>query len=201
MNYKLKKYCNFIALDFFGNDKDSHLFSEIGFIVTPDIIQLKIVIYQKGEKEIQNINQSIKDKYNVPIDLKTQYNAFTPNDVLNFDFYFFHPQITNKKYIFKYHPINENLYSSLIENSIWFGQANRLNDPFDTRYVIETEYNEKDISKFYFDLNYNFRSIDKSIYSLLFDEFYTSFKIPPFDEFLKDLEEHHYNNTFSKKIG
>jgi len=37
-----------------------------------------------------------------------------------------------EKYFYKYHPINENLYSSIINNELYFSNPRNFNDPFDS---------------------------------------------------------------------
>jgi hypothetical protein len=49
-----------------------------------------------------------------------------------------------EKYFYKYHPINQNLYSSIINNELYFSNPRNFNDPFDSypRFLL-TEDNEK----------------------------------------------------------
>ena len=49
-----------------------------------------------------------------------------------------------EKYFYKYHPINQNLYSSIINNELYFSNPRNFNDPFDSypRFLL-TDNNEK----------------------------------------------------------
>jgi len=44
------------------------------------------------------------------------------------------------KRIFKFHKINGYLYDLLENNKLWFSHQNDLNDPFDCRYALSSEY-------------------------------------------------------------
>lgn len=202
MNDEQKKNCNIIAIKFFEQNNPQELFSELGFLENKGHLQMHIVVQKKYKQRIQEVIPAFMDSINVSAELKYFYKGFTDSEIDKFDFYFFYPRTTIKKYIFKYQSINDNLYSLLINNSIWFGEAKNFKDPFDCRYVIDAKNREKDILFFYFSMKYYNPNIDMSVlYQLFYEKFAKSFRIPTFEVFLKDLEKHHFQNTFSKKFG
>ncbi|MBD1384612.1 DUF2971 domain-containing protein [Mucilaginibacter rigui] len=122
---------------------------------------------------------------------------FTAKYIATLSFYYFIPEKTKRRYIFKYMPVSLNSIKLLVNNELWFSDPRTFNDPFDTRYSIDADPKKEEIIDFYY------KEAKKLVGSeaLLLTDFIKTFKIPDRQVFLNDLEKHHYVNTIADQYG
>jgi len=127
----------------------------------------------------------------IKIDITTK--PFQDSFIKKLSHYYFVPKRTKNRYLFKYLTYSNNLTTLLINNTLWFSDPNSFNDPFDCRYSIDSDPLDREIIKFYYAKD------NANIQDIPFEVYASDFIMPAKEQFLKDLEEHHFINSFSKK--
>ncbi|MES3017492.1 MAG: DUF2971 domain-containing protein [Bacteroidota bacterium] len=203
-NYRINRFCNYIVLNL---SIHCRYLNEIGIQIIEKQIVLTVntELFNKilFENECQNFlkNASFTNEFSF---LKTEGTVLT-TDILTKPFpekfikklshYYFIPKRTRNKYLFKYCRYDENVITLLINNSLWFSDPASFNDPFDCRYSIDADPLDREIINFYY------AKASILTQNISFERFVSDFKMPPKGQFLKDLEEHHFINSFSNQQG
>lgn len=136
----------------------------------------------------------------ISLRIVTEANNFKECLIKELNNYYFKPEKTKNRYIFKYMPFSKNAISSLVNSNLWFASASTFNDPYDCRYKIDAEINEESVMDFYFRNAKKEKFLNEEIL-LSVEEFAKTYIPRNKNQFLKDLENHHYHNSVSKKIG
>ncbi|MBB6110286.1 hypothetical protein HDF23_003042 [Mucilaginibacter lappiensis] len=129
------------------------------------------------------------------VDIKSQ--KFSAELVKRLTFYYFRPEKTKNRYVFKYVPVNLNLIKLLVNNELWFSDPRYFNDPFDTRYSIDADPKDEEILSFYYKEAQKLTGNE----GLVLSDFIKTFHMPDKQQFLDDLEYHHYINTIASQYG
>lgn len=203
-NYRINRFCNYIVLNLSKNCK---YLNEIGIqIINKEIlltvgaeISNKILFEEEYKNLIENDffakeYSFLKSKGAI---IKTDILAkqFPESFIKKLSHYYFVPKRTKNRFLFKYLTYNKNLTTLLINNTLWFSDPNSFNDPFDCRYSIDSDPLDGEIIRFYYTKD-NVHTQD-----IPFDVYASDFIMPSKEQFLKDLEEHHFTNSFSKQQG
>lgn len=198
----ISRFCNYIILNFSKNLK---YLQEIGIQVnnksltiivrTNSINQnlleaewqqfLKVTAFGEDYLRLKQLG------YKFHTDLIEQ--PFSEKLIKGLSQYYFKPDQAKGKYIFKYFTFNKNTITALINNTLWFSAPGSFNDPFDCRYTIDADPQDYDILNFYYNQAKDTNS------KLTKDEFILGYKAPLKPEFLIDLEEHHFQNSFQRQ--
>src|SRR5690606_17203495 len=109
--------------------------------------------------------------------------------------FYFLPEKSKNRYLYKYSSFNKNLISLLTNNSLWFSDPNSFNDPFDCRYSIDADPQDQEIAAFYYKIK------DAFSQGITLYDYIKEFQPPPKQQFLIDLEKHHFANSISKRTG
>lgn len=197
---KLHQFLNYVVLNLSTNCK---YLKEIGLQISSMDIKLFLNIEQcnvsKFDKDWDSFmkNQPIGPSYydlNVigySLEIIYHHTAFPSRLKKTLTNYYFQPKTSNRRYIYKYVPNNENLLKLLINNTLWFSDPATFNDPFDCRYIIDAEPSMMCLLQFY----------HKKSNISNFSAFIKDFIFPTRERYLKDLEQHHFINSFSMQHG
>lgn len=205
--YMQKLLCNHFLNELLGNIQTQNSVEELGSKITDNEINFSFNALIKSRHDIQNLAKDtwikysdiilvLSLKYQVRINITFKEGNFTVEEIENFTYYYFAPPLTKNRYVFKYCPINKNLDKLISNNTLWFGEPQEFKDKFDCRYKIDVEPSEINILKFYFKKHLEENPSENE--KLTLEEFSEKFHLPTKESFAKDLEEHHYKNTFSK---
>ncbi|MBB2148926.1 DUF2971 domain-containing protein [Pedobacter gandavensis] len=203
-NYRINRFCNEIVLYFSKNCK---FLKEIGIQKINTKIVLTVTAKMSNrilfEDEYQKLLQNdpfvkeysfLKSKGAI-LETDIFSKSFSDSFIEKLSHYYFAPKKTKNRYLFKYLTYNENITTLLTNNSLWFSDPNSFNDPFDCRYKIDADPLDWEIIEFYYGKD------NAQTQALPFEDYARAFIMPPKDQFLKDLEEHHFMNSFSKQQG
>lgn len=183
---------------------DTKIIDEVGTVLLEQKIQFIIntssenhkIINQIAVETFEKINAIrwliLNKKYGYTWEIKFVENNFTSREIKKFTYYYFIPQTSNNRYLFKYIEIGKSLNKLLKNNTFYFNKPQNFKDNTDCKYQIDTEPTEVNIINFYYKIAFE---IDQS---LTLEKFKTNFKIPSKDKFNKDLMEHHFQGVFSK---
>lgn len=200
LKHRIHRFCNYIILNFSRNCK---YLDEIGIDVQNELIALTVktdfVNKEIFENEWQKFldHKFFKDEKQFLDEIGTLFQenivdrSFTDTFIKKLSHYYFIPESTKNRFIFKYSSVNKNLISLLTNNTLWFADPNTFNDPFDCRSMIDADPREDEIRQFYYNLSNR---------NVSFLDFSRSFEMPSRMQFLKDLERHHYTNSI-RKLG
>lgn len=184
-------------------EKDSKIVREIGTIVNDKLIKFVVHTDSVNQETIRNIlNETFYRKFNIfwvvpslkygiGLELEFVEKKFSNKEIDNFTYYFFSPEASSNKYIFKYIEIGKGLDKLLTRNTFYFNKPQNFRDNTDCKYQIDTEASDQNILDFYYKKELEiFPNLDQK-------DFEKSFSIPSKEKFEKDLMEHHYNGVFS----
>lgn len=199
--YKKHRLGNYIILNF---SRKCSFINEIGINISQDN---KITITANGkssekyrfENEVSTFKSSIEFKNYFDylnkslVDIKFNYisESFKNDFIEDLTLYYFVPLKSDRQYIFKYYSYNENLKKTLNNNTLWFSDPKKFNDPFDCRYSIDADPTDFEVLMFYYN------EIKKK-QPITVESFIKTFNYPDRKDFLDFLEEHHFNNSISK---
>lgn len=200
--HRINRFCNYIVLNFSKNCKyldEIGIYIEnktISLTVKTDLLNKKIYDEEWDEfLENQFFKKEIQFLYEkgVNFERKIVDRPFTKAHIKKLSHYYFTPERTKSRYIFKYCSVNKNLFSLLTNNCLWFADPSTFNDPFDCRSVFDAEPSNDEISRFYY-------NISKQSGSLLsYIDYLKTFKLPSKMQFVGDLEEHHFKNSIKRQ--
>nr|WP_320119976.1 DUF2971 domain-containing protein [uncultured Marinifilum sp.] len=214
INSEIKTYWNVVRNCLLQIPKIEKHILEIGLNIKNNNVYLSFYLDRSATSYVESqiefvVLESLKKLINNPLSVKLcfleqSFNKTIINNVDDFienlDLYYFKPELTNQKYIFKYSAINDNLNKLLINSTLWFGQAKYFNDSFDSRYLIQADPTNDDMMKFYWSIKYNRPYIPNGD-NPNFSDFKASFKPPSNKDFISDLEKYHFSKVISPRFG
>lgn len=206
--YLMKMLGNFYINELLEDINGKDCFKEIGININDKEIEFIIYALPKYQDLILKIaEKTFEEKYLViylilnfkySVKWKIQFVAskFNHEDIQNFTYHYFIPEVTSNKYIFKYLFDNKNLENLLINNSLWFGNPINFTDITDCKVEIDSEPLKENILNFYY--NVHLENQGKNKFKIGLEEFESSFVYPSSKTFNSDLLNHHHRGVFSK---
>ena len=209
MKKKLSKEIgNYFLNELLAIKNEDHIFYEIGSIINETTLNFIIYASTDNCKTIRKVAEEtfykkywaislvLEKKYSLIPKIKFVNKKFSQKDIQKFTYYYFIPEKTNNRYVFKYISINENLKKLLTNNSFWFNSPKNFSDITDCKFEIDTEPSRKNILDFYYQKQlHNFNDENKI---MKISDFENTFEYPSNKQFNADLLEHQYNGTISK---
>ena len=206
--YLQKQLGNFFINELLSTEIGKNVVKEIGIIINENSLKFVLNAPPEHHDDILKIAKQtfnvkyfdrylvLKIKYRVVWDVQFVGENFTLNDIKDFTYYYFIPEVTSNRYIFKYHSVNEYLEKLLINNTLWFNSPESFKDITDCKFEIDTEVSQKNIIYFYY--NKYIQDSPKEDMIISIPVFEKSFQLPSVNQFRMDLLNHHFNGVITK---